>query len=76
MHRLITYFFPSAGYPHQPEKYQHRFEGLILNLQQEDPEIRKKFYVIGGECNYCFQSTDSGTLQELPDEAWKSPELM
>lgn len=39
------------------------------------PEEMRRFFVVGGECNYLLQCDGDGRLQPVPDEAWQAEEL-
>lgn len=65
----------AAGYHHQPEKYEQRFEHLIKDLSKCDKSVYSRFFIMGGECNYCFTPNSEGKLDELHDDDWKSEEI-
>eukprot|EP01102_Stenamoeba_stenopodia_P007650 TRINITY_DN2159_c0_g1_i6.p1 TRINITY_DN2159_c0_g1~~TRINITY_DN2159_c0_g1_i6.p1 ORF type:complete len:239 (-),score=56.37 TRINITY_DN2159_c0_g1_i6:24-740(-) len=72
---LYVAIVTAAGYPHQPDRYAQRLQGLLASLHNEPQEVRSRFYVIGGECNYCFRHDVEKGLVELNDEEWMSPEI-
>jgi IMP and pyridine-specific 5'-nucleotidase len=66
----------AAGYPNKPERYEERFEFLLKDLSKCEKKIRERFFVIGGECNYCFQVDENGKLVVLEDKLWKTEEQL
>jgi IMP and pyridine-specific 5'-nucleotidase len=65
----------AAGYPHQPERYEQRFEYLIKDLSKCDKSIYSRFHIMGGECNYLFTPNAHGKLDESQDNDWKIDEM-
>eukprot|EP01080_Neovahlkampfia_damariscottae_P008363 gene8363-188_t len=65
----------AAGYHHQATRYEQRFEHLLQDLSKCDESVRKRFFVMGGECNYCFCPNEKGKLDELKDDEWKLDEM-
>lgn len=69
----------AAGYPRQPERYEHRLSGLLEGFKKADipPENLEKFFVLGGECNYLFRY-DSTTqrLVSVPNGEYRNKEVM
>lgn len=65
----------AAGYHHQSERYEQRFDHLIKDLSKCDKSVYTRFFVMGGECNYCFVPNEKGKLDELKDDEWKTQEM-
>ncbi|KAJ3046629.1 IMP 5'-nucleotidase [Rhizophlyctis rosea] len=47
----------AAGYPGDVQKYESRLSGLLDGFRASSlpPEALKRFFVLGGECNYLFR---------------------
>lgn len=50
----------AAGYPRDPVSYEKRFCALFETFKEHKtpPEVLKRFYVVGGECNYLFRMSN------------------
>eukprot|EP00736_Rhodelphis_marinus_P005157 Rmarinus@m.14178 len=64
----------AAGYPHDPTKYEARLVGLLkFFIEANVPsEVRQRFFVLGGECNYLFRCNSEGRLVEIPLQEWQA----
>mmetsp|Transcript_15315 Transcript_15315/g.36149 ORF Transcript_15315/g.36149 Transcript_15315/m.36149 type:complete len:410 (+) Transcript_15315:18-1247(+) len=67
----------AAGYPRQPDKYEARMEGLLATMRDRKlpEEQRKRFLVMGGQCNYLCRVTEDYHLEDVPREEWASEAL-
>jgi IMP and pyridine-specific 5'-nucleotidase len=68
----------AAGYPGQPEQYEHRLSGLLEGFKKADlpPQNLEKFFVLGGECNYLFRyDSKSNRLVSVPNAEFQNAEV-
>lgn len=73
---LIYYFFQNErlGYPNNPKKYEERIRGLLdeMNNRKYTADLLKRFYLMGGECNYLHRINSNYELECVGDEEdWK-----
>ncbi|KAI9895861.1 hypothetical protein PsorP6_019407 [Peronosclerospora sorghi] len=66
----------AAGYPGNPSRYEQRLRGILEALADLTSEERPIFLVMGGDCNYLFETytdTMSGivVLREIDGAIWK-----
>ncbi|KAG0602812.1 hypothetical protein M758_10G043100 [Ceratodon purpureus] len=68
----------AAGYPGNASKFEGRLAGLLEAFKelQLPPHIRRLFHVMGGECNYLLHVNSEYRLEFVPDELWKSPDML
>jgi IMP and pyridine-specific 5'-nucleotidase len=74
--KLNISILTAAGYPNRPDLYEQRFLFLLKDLEKCEKNIRDRFFVVGGECNYCFKINSSGKLEELEGKLWKTKEQL
>eukprot|EP00241_Pyramimonas_parkeae_P019021 CAMPEP_0114298186 /NCGR_PEP_ID=MMETSP0059-20121206/12284_1 /TAXON_ID=36894 /ORGANISM="Pyramimonas parkeae, Strain CCMP726" /LENGTH=385 /DNA_ID=CAMNT_0001420531 /DNA_START=88 /DNA_END=1242 /DNA_ORIENTATION=+ len=77
----------AAGYPGKADRYEQRL-GLVLEALYDHvsrgtmpADTLERFFVIGGECNYLLRAATredgkSLGLSFVPNEEWKTPELL
>jgi len=67
----------AAGYPGEPSKFEGRLKGLVdaFEAQALPKEVRQKFHVMGGECNYLLRVNDDYRLEFVPSEEWHSEHM-
>jgi IMP and pyridine-specific 5'-nucleotidase len=67
----------AAGYPGEPTKFEGRLKGLVdaFEAQALPKEVREKFHVMGGECNYLLRVNDEYRLEFVPSEEWHSEHM-
>eukprot|EP00216_Chloropicon_sp_CCMP2111_P004772 CAMPEP_0198237228 /NCGR_PEP_ID=MMETSP1446-20131203/3070_1 /TAXON_ID=1461542 ORGANISM="Unidentified sp, Strain CCMP2111" /NCGR_SAMPLE_ID=MMETSP1446 /ASSEMBLY_ACC=CAM_ASM_001112 /LENGTH=389 /DNA_ID=CAMNT_0043919305 /DNA_START=323 /DNA_END=1492 /DNA_ORIENTATION=- len=68
----------AAGYPGQESRFEERFSGLLkafrdLNLSAS---VLKRFYVMGGECNYLLKVDRDYRLRFVDRAEWASDALL
>ncbi|KAK1928815.1 IMP-specific 5'-nucleotidase 1 [Phytophthora citrophthora] len=73
---IVVSLVTAAGYPGNPGRYEERLRGILDALQDVTMEERARFLVMGGECNYLFETyTDKTTgvvgLREIDGADWK-----
>ncbi|KAL3660310.1 hypothetical protein V7S43_014837 [Phytophthora oleae] len=73
---VVVSLVTAAGYPGNPGRYEQRLRGILDALQEVTMEERARFLVMGGECNYLFETyTDKATgvvgLREIEGADWK-----
>lgn len=73
---VVVSLVTAAGYPGNPQRYEQRLRGILDALQEVTMEERARFLVMGGECNYLFETyTDKVTgvvgLREIVGAEWK-----
>ncbi|POM77388.1 IMP-specific 5'-nucleotidase [Phytophthora palmivora] len=73
---VVVSLVTAAGYPGNPGRYEQRLRGILDALQEVTMEERARFLVMGGECNYLFEThTDKVTgvvgLREIDGTVWK-----
>lgn len=68
----------AAGYPGNAAKFEGRLAGLLEAFQglQLPPQLTRLFHVMGGECNYLLRVNSQYKLEFVPDELWKSPDML
>ncbi|CEG48501.1 protein [Plasmopara halstedii] len=77
LHRgIVVSLVTAAGYPGNPGRYEERLRGILDTLEDVSMEERARFLVMGGECNYLFEThTDKTTgrvkLREINGVVWK-----
>ena len=67
----------AAGYPGEPSKFEGRLKGLVdaFEAQALPKEVRQKFHVMGGECNYLLRVNDDYRLEFVPSEEWHTEHM-
>ncbi|KAF1773985.1 hypothetical protein JG687_00011427 [Phytophthora cactorum] len=73
---VVVSLVTAAGYPGNPGRYEERLRGILDALEDVTMEERARFLVMGGECNYLFEThTDKMTgavgLREIDGAVWK-----
>ncbi|KAJ3079818.1 hypothetical protein HK102_003493 [Quaeritorhiza haematococci] len=71
---LYVAIVTAAGYGNDHARYEKRLSGLLEGIQKSDlsHEAQKRFFVLGGECNYMFQWNPNTTqLEYLPEETYQ-----
>ncbi|KAG6958708.1 hypothetical protein JG688_00010398 [Phytophthora aleatoria] len=73
---VVVSLVTAAGYPGNPGRYEERLRGILDALEDVTMEERARFLVMGGECNYLFEThTDNMTgavgLCEIDGAVWK-----
>ncbi|KUF93526.1 IMP-specific 5'-nucleotidase 1 [Phytophthora nicotianae] len=73
---VVVSLVTAAGYPGNPGRYEERLRGILEALEDVTMEERARFLVMGGECNYLFEThTDKTTgvvgLREIDGAVWK-----
>ncbi|CAH0485831.1 unnamed protein product [Peronospora farinosa] len=73
---VVVSLVTAAGYPGNPERYEQRLCGILDALAELTSEERARFLVMGGECNYLFETythKSSGVvgLREIDGAVWK-----
>ncbi|KAF1788756.1 HAD-like domain [Phytophthora cactorum] len=59
---VVVSLVTAAGYPGNPGRYEERLRGILDALEDVTMEERARFLVMGGECNYLFEThTDKMT---------------
>ncbi|KAG0567738.1 hypothetical protein KC19_7G156900 [Ceratodon purpureus] len=68
----------AAGYPGNAEKFEGRLAGLLEAFEslQLPPHVTRLFHVMGGECNYLLRVNSDYKLEFVPDELWKSADML
>lgn len=60
----------AAGYPDDAKRFENRLRGLLDSFKQNalTEEVRGRFHVMGGECNYLLEGSASrvSQIQRLP----------
>ncbi|KAE9030890.1 hypothetical protein PR002_g9774 [Phytophthora rubi] len=73
---VVVSLVTAAGYPGKPQRYEQRLRGILDALEELTMEERARFLVMGGECNYLFETyTDKASgvvgLREIDGAVWK-----
>ncbi|KAG6611105.1 IMP-specific 5'-nucleotidase [Phytophthora cinnamomi] len=73
---VVVSLVTAAGYPGNPGRYEQRLRGILDALEELTKEERARFLVMGGECNYLFEThTDKASgavgLREIDGAVWK-----
>lgn len=73
---VVVSLVTAAGYPGNPGRYEQRLRGILDALEELSMEERARFLVMGGECNYLFETyTEKGSgvvkLREIDGSVWK-----
>ncbi|KAG7397100.1 IMP 5'-nucleotidase [Phytophthora boehmeriae] len=73
---IVVSLVTAAGYPGNPGRYEQRLRGILDALEDVTMEERARFLVMGGECNYLFETcTEKATgvvkLREIDGADWK-----
>ncbi|KAI9914095.1 hypothetical protein PsorP6_005946 [Peronosclerospora sorghi] len=73
---IVVSLLTAAGYPGNPSRYEQRLRGILEALADLTSEERARFLVMGGECNYLFETyTDAMSgivgLREIDGAIWK-----
>ncbi|OWZ20209.1 IMP-specific 5'-nucleotidase [Phytophthora megakarya] len=73
---VVVSLVTAAGYPGNPGRYEQRLRGILDALGEVTMEERARFLVMGGECNYLFEThTDKATglvgLRQIDGAVWK-----
>lgn len=77
LHRgIVVSLVTAAGYPDNPGRYEERLRGILDALEDVTMEERARFLVMGGECNYLFETHTNKTtgfvgLREIDGVLWK-----
>jgi IMP and pyridine-specific 5'-nucleotidase len=68
----------AAGYPGNAAKFEGRLAGLLEAFEslQLPHHVTRLFHVMGGECNYLLRVNSSYKLEFVPDELWKSADML
>lgn len=68
----------AAGYPGNAAKFEGRLAGLLEAFEelQLPPHVTRLFHVMGGECNYLLRVNNQYKLEFVPDELWKSEDML
>ncbi|OZJ04423.1 hypothetical protein BZG36_02921 [Bifiguratus adelaidae] len=63
----------AAGYGNDAVRYEGRLSGLLRGFTAHNvPEHQlKRFYVLGGECNFLFQCRKDGHLHYIPEDEYQ-----
>ena len=63
----------AAGYPGDSKKFEGRLRGLLDSFKENDlaPETRKRFSVMGGECNYLLEVNERFELEFVDTALWR-----
>ena len=63
----------AAGYPDDAKRFENRLRGLLDAFQanQLTEEVRKRFHVMGGECNYLLEVNDAYELEFIDARRWR-----
>jgi IMP and pyridine-specific 5'-nucleotidase len=73
---VVVSLVTAAGYPGNPGRYEQRLRGILEALEELSMEERARFLVMGGECNYLFEtythkSSGAVGLREIDGAVWK-----
>uniref|UniRef100_M4BE62 IMP-specific 5'-nucleotidase 1 n=1 Tax=Hyaloperonospora arabidopsidis (strain Emoy2) TaxID=559515 RepID=M4BE62_HYAAE len=73
---IVVSLVTAAGYPGNPGRYEQRLRGILDALAELSSEERARFLVMGGECNYLFETYTHKTsgvvgLREIQGAVWK-----
>ncbi|CAH0481969.1 unnamed protein product [Peronospora belbahrii] len=73
---IVVSLVTAAGYPGNPARYEQRLGGILDALAELKSEERARFLVMGGECNYLFETYTHKTsrvvgLREIDGAVWK-----
>ncbi|CAI5747048.1 unnamed protein product [Peronospora destructor] len=73
---VVVSLVTAAGYPGNPERYEQRLCGILDALAELTSDERARFLVMGGECNYLFETYTHKTsgvvgLREIDGAMWK-----
>ncbi|XP_024378777.1 IMP-specific 5'-nucleotidase 1 isoform X1 [Physcomitrium patens] len=68
----------AAGYPGNAAKFEDRLAGLLEAFKDLElpPYVTRLFHVMGGECNYLLRVNELYRLEFVPDQLWKSPDML
>ncbi|XP_024536496.1 IMP-specific 5'-nucleotidase 1 [Selaginella moellendorffii] len=68
----------AAGYPGDPTKFEDRFSGLLSAFEELElaSRVTRYFQVMGGECNYLLRVNNKYRLEFVPDDMWKSKDML
>eukprot|EP00982_Pelagococcus_subviridis_P012374 31166-Pelagococcus_subviridis.AAC.9 len=68
----------AAGYPGDAKKFEQRLRGLLDSFKSArlSADVRKRFHVMGGECNYLLEVNDEYELEFVPNEKWRDVDSM
>ena len=63
----------AAGYPGDAKRFEGRLRGLLDAFKDHglNEEMRKRFHVMGGECNYLLDVNESFELEFVPHSEWR-----
>lgn len=67
----------AAGYPGEPSRFEGRLKGLVdaFRAQELPKEVRDRFHVMGGECNYLLRVNDAYRLEFVPAQEWHTDQM-
>mmetsp|Transcript_3945 Transcript_3945/g.11810 ORF Transcript_3945/g.11810 Transcript_3945/m.11810 type:complete len:405 (+) Transcript_3945:111-1325(+) len=67
----------AAGYENNPEKYESRLSGLLEGFlkRQLPADATKRFYVMGGECNFLYRCKPDYHLEVVEDAHFVTDEM-
>lgn len=73
---IVVSLVTAAGYPGNPGRYEQRLRGILDGLEALRPEERARFLVMGGECNYLFETYTNEAdgkvyLRSIDGKLWK-----
>jgi len=68
----------AAGYPGEAHKFEGRMQGLLDAFRDRNipKEVRDRFHIMGGECNYLLRVNEECRLEFVPDEEWMTPYML
>ena len=63
----------AAGYPGDCKKFEGRLRGLLDSFKENEltAETRKRFSVMGGECNYLLEVNEEFELEFVDPAVWR-----
>ena len=69
----------AAGYPGDAKRFEGRLRGLLDAFAENElsAEVRRRFHVMGGECNYLLEVNDEYELEFIDTDVWRDadPEM-
>ena len=68
----------AAGYPGDPKRFEGRLRGLLDAFKEHNlsREVRSRFHVMGGECNYLLDVNENFELEFVPTAEWREKDAM
>lgn len=69
-HGVHVALVTAAGYGYDSPKYETRIGSLLASFSMLPDAAKRRFFVLGGECNYLLQCNTACRLEPIPEKNW------